>query len=75
MSTQITMEDGTQRELSEHLNGEHKKGTRGLTEEYLRNLHATLHQRSRPAEVEHHHPADKGTGDGGSGDGGSGEAG
>lgn len=56
MSTQITMEDGTRQELTEHLHGEHQKGTRGFTEDYLRNLHVTLHQRNRSTELEHSHP-------------------
>lgn len=55
MSTQVTMEDGTRQELVEHLRDQHRKGIRGFTEEYLRSLHVTLHQRNRPAEPEHAH--------------------
>jgi hypothetical protein len=55
VSTQVTMEDGTQQELTDHLHGDHQKGIRGFTEEYLRNLHATLHQRNRSPEPEHTH--------------------
>jgi len=55
VSTQVTMEDGTQQELTEHLHDDHQKGIRGLTEDYLRNLHATLHQRNRSPEPEHAH--------------------
>ena len=56
MSTQVTMEDGTQQELQTHLHDEHQKGTRGFTDEYLRTLHTVLHQRQREAGPEHKHP-------------------
>lgn len=56
MSAHVTMQDGTQRELAEHLHDEHQKGTRGFTEEYLRNLHRILHQRDHSPEAEHTHP-------------------
>ena len=55
MASQVTLEDGTQHELLTHLHDAHQKGTRGFTEEYLRNLHRTLHQRSRSPESEHKH--------------------
>lgn len=57
MTAHVTMQDGTEQELVGHLRDTHHKGTRGFTEEYLRNLHVTLHQRDRSeAEPEHRHP-------------------
>ena len=54
------MQDGTEQELTDHLRDTHHKGTRGFTDEYLRNLHRTLHQRTREdAEPEHRHPDDE----------------
>jgi hypothetical protein len=51
------MEDGSELPLLDHLHEAHHKGTRGLTEEYLHNLHWTLHQRDREdAEPAHSHP-------------------
>lgn len=60
MTQQVTMDDGTERELVGHLRDEHHKGTRGLTEAYLSNLHHALHQRTREdAERVHSHPGDE----------------
>ena len=56
MSTQVTMPDGTETDLSEHLRLVHKKGTRGFTEEYLATLHDNLHQPKRAPLPEHDHP-------------------
>jgi hypothetical protein len=54
------MEDGSELPLLDHLHEAHHKGTRGLTEEYLSNLHQTLHQRDREdAEPAHSHPDDE----------------
>ena len=55
------MDDGTRLSLLDHLRDGHRKGTRGLTEEYLGKLHRTLHQRNgeNGAEVSHRHPGDK----------------
>jgi len=58
VATQITMEDGSEHPLLDHLRDVHKKGTRGFTEEYLHNLHQTLHQRKREPLPEHTHPED-----------------
>jgi hypothetical protein len=58
VTSQVTMEDGTRHELLAHLHDAHQKGTRGLTEDYLRNLHHTLHQRSR-SDPEHTHPGEQ----------------
>jgi hypothetical protein len=52
----ITMEDGTEEPLPDHLRDGHQKGTRGFTDEYLANLHRILHQRHREPEPEHRHP-------------------
>lgn len=56
MSTQVTMPDGTETDLVEHLRLEHQKGTRGFTDEYLASLHDNLHQRKRDPLPEHDHP-------------------
>ena len=57
MSTQyITMEDGTEEPLPDHLRDGHQKGTRGFTDEYLASLHETLHQPQRDPRPEHTHP-------------------
>lgn len=56
MSTHVTMPDGTETDLIEHLRLEHQKGTKGFTEEYLATLHEALHQRRREPVPEHDHP-------------------
>jgi hypothetical protein len=56
LSTRVSNEDGTAVELADHLTLEHKKGTRGFTNEYLENLHKTLHTRRRDPLPEHRHP-------------------
>ena len=55
VTTQVTMADGTPHELHDHLQEAHQKGTRGLTEDYLSAMHRMLHERNRPAELEHTH--------------------
>ncbi|MCW2896483.1 MAG: hypothetical protein JWO75_5972, partial [Actinomycetia bacterium] len=42
-----------------HLRHMHQKGTKGYTDEYLANLHTTLHQRKRDPIPEHSHPGDE----------------
>jgi hypothetical protein len=60
VAQQVQMEDGSELSLLDHLRDAHHKGTRGFTETYLRNLHRTLHQRSREdAESAHSHPDPK----------------
>lgn len=60
MTRQVTMEDGTEEELLGHLRDAHHKGTRGLTEAYLSNLHLALHQRKREdSERVHSHPGNE----------------
>jgi hypothetical protein len=56
VASQVIMEDGSEGQLSDHLREVHRKGTRGLTDEYLSGLHQTLHQRKREPEHEHGHP-------------------
>jgi hypothetical protein len=56
VSTQVTNSDGTEADLIEHLSDIHRKGTKGFTDEYLTNLHKTLHQRRRDPLLEHTHP-------------------
>lgn len=62
MSTQVTNQDGTEGDLIEHLRHMHQKGTKGYTDEYLANLHKTLHQRKRDPIPEHSHPGDEAAG-------------
>jgi hypothetical protein len=52
----VTNEDGSDADLLEHLGNVHQKGTNGLSEDYLANLHHTLHQRRREPLLEHTHP-------------------
>ena len=59
MTTQVTDEDGTEVNLVEHLSHVHQKGTKGFTDEYLANLHRTLHQRTHDPLPEHAHPQDE----------------
>lgn len=60
MTRQVIMADGSELSLLDHLREAHHKGTRGLTEEYLSNLHRALHQRTREdAEPVHSHPEDE----------------
>ena len=56
LSTEVKMTDGTEADLVEHLRHVHQKGTKGFTEEYLANLHMTLHQSRREPQPEHTHP-------------------
>jgi hypothetical protein len=56
VSTEVKMADGTAADLVEHLRHVHQKGTKGFTEEYLTNLHQTLHQSTREPQPEHTHP-------------------
>jgi hypothetical protein len=56
VSTQVTNEDGTEADLLDHLSLVHQKGIKGLTDEYLKNLHKTLHQRQHEPLPEHIHP-------------------
>jgi hypothetical protein len=53
------MADGTQQELLDHLHEAHQKGTEGLTEEFLTNLHKTLHEPDRDLAPEHEHIRDE----------------
>jgi hypothetical protein len=55
VATQVTMEDGTESPLVEHMRDAHQKGTRGYTDQYLADLHRTLHQRKREPEEELEH--------------------
>jgi hypothetical protein len=50
----VTLEDGTEEPLHDHLREAHSKGTMGLSEEFLHNVHRTLHQRHAP-DLEHVH--------------------
>jgi hypothetical protein len=54
--TEVTMEDGTAADLRDHLTQDHGKGTRGLTAQYLANLHEALHDRKRDLLPGHTHP-------------------
>lgn len=54
--SRVTMEDGTEHSLLNHLRDGHQKGTHGFTEEYLANLHRILHQPNHEPGPEHTHP-------------------
>jgi hypothetical protein len=56
LSTQVTMPDGTETDLTDHLRTLHQKGTNGFTSEYLATLHDKLHERRRDPQPEHGHP-------------------
>jgi hypothetical protein len=55
----VTNEDGSEADIIEHLGIMHQKGTKGFTDDYLANLHKTLHQRKREPLPEHTHPEDE----------------
>jgi hypothetical protein len=56
LSTHVTNEDGTVADLAEHLSSDHRKGTRGLTDDYLASLHEKLHLSLREPLPGHEHP-------------------
>lgn len=60
MASQVILDDGSESSLSDHLRDEHRKGTRGLTDEYLADLHRSLHRAKREQRPEHAHPGDDG---------------
>jgi hypothetical protein len=53
MATLITMEDGTEVELQDHLHEVHHKGTKGFTEAFLSSMHERLHDHKHEAEHAH----------------------
>jgi hypothetical protein len=63
------MDDGTESPLEDHMRDAHQKGTHGYTDQYLADLHRTLHQRKREpeSELEHKHPEAAGRVDGDAG--------
>jgi hypothetical protein len=54
MTTVITMQDGTEMTLDEHLGSDHRKGTRGFTDAFLERMHTQLHDHKHEAP-EHAH--------------------
>ena len=56
MTSQVIKDDGSQATISDHLREDHRKGTRGLNDEYLNGVHRTLHQANREPSPEHAHP-------------------
>jgi hypothetical protein len=52
----VILEDGTEEPIHDHLRETHGKGTMGLSEEFLGNVHQMLHQRRAP-DIEHTHGA------------------
>src|SRR5262249_18534972 len=58
VTSQVILEDGSESPLSDHWREVHRKGTRGLTDEYLANLHQTLHEPKRDPHPEHDHPGE-----------------
>lgn len=57
----VTLEDGTELPIHDHMRDSHRKGTQGLSEEFLASVHRVLHQRHAP-DLEHTH-ADSGDSD------------
>jgi hypothetical protein len=55
MTAQVVLQDGSEQPLLDHLTKAHGKGTKGLSEEFLDNLHLRLHQRNG-SDLEHVHP-------------------
>ena len=55
MTAQVVLQDGSEQPLLDHLTKAHRKGTQGLSEEFLDSLHLRLHQRNG-SELEHAHP-------------------
>jgi hypothetical protein len=53
MATLVTMQDGTEKSLHEHLSSDHRKGTRGYTEVFLGRMHAQLHDHKHEPEHDH----------------------
>ena len=56
MTSQVIRDDGTEGTIGDHMREDHRKGTRGLTDEYLSGMHRTLHQANRAPAPEHAHP-------------------
>jgi hypothetical protein len=50
----VMLDDGTEEPIHSHMREVHGKGTQGLTEEFLGNMHEMLHQRHAP-DLEHIH--------------------
>jgi hypothetical protein len=50
------MDDGSENMITDHLRDDHRKGTRGLSDDYLAGLHHTLHEPGRSPEAGHGHP-------------------
>jgi hypothetical protein len=53
----VILEDGTEEPIHDHVRETHGKGTQGLSEEFLGNMHLVLHQRHAP-DLEHIHSGD-----------------
>lgn len=64
MTTNVTMADGTEQPLLDHLRDQHQKGTTGLSEDFLHDMHKVLHQPDRDTAPEHDHPGLAAAGDG-----------
>lgn len=56
MTAQITMQDGTEVALENHLREDHRKGTRGYTDDFLGRMHAQLHDHKHEPEHMHAEP-------------------
>jgi hypothetical protein len=50
------MDDGNENTIGDHLRDDHRKGTRGMNDEYLSGMHHSLHQRKNEQAPEHGHP-------------------
>jgi hypothetical protein len=56
VTSQVIKDDGSQATISDHLREDHRKGTRGLSDDYLSGVHRTLHQAKHQTTPEHAHP-------------------
>jgi hypothetical protein len=63
VTSQVIKDDGTQATISDHLHEDHRKGTRGLSDDYLSGVHRTLHQAKHQPAPEHAHPGQPTEGD------------
>ena len=56
VTSQVIKDDGSQATISDHLREDHRKGTGGLSDDYLSGVHRTLHQAKHQPAPEHAHP-------------------
>jgi hypothetical protein len=56
VTSQVILDDGNENTITDHLRDDHRKGTRGMNDEYLSTMHRTLHQRKQEPVPDHAHP-------------------